>query len=171
MRLILGLAVVALGAALFYLYYGKVVPMEKVLQDLYEENTRLIKRLPAGGEEKTQIKEDRTVIRFPSDSIFMPGSTEISNRGKRILDNFANDMKKSGFNYLEVAVYTDRSPIKSNRDRYPTNWELAAARATSIVRYLISRGLPPDKLAAISYGDSRARGTSSADRVVEIRIY
>jgi len=171
MRFVLGLAVLALGGGMFYLYYGKVVPLEKVVRDLYEENTRLIKQIPVGGEKRTEITEDKTVLRMPSDSIFMPGSTELSPRGKRILDDLVKDLKKSGFNQVHVAVYTDRSPVKSNRDRYPTNWELAAVRATSIVRYLISRGLPPEKMVAVSYGDSRARGTSAADRIVEFRIF
>ena len=171
MRFVLGLAVLLLGGGMLYLYYGKVVPLEKVVRDLYEENTRLIKQIPAGGEKRTEIKEDRTVLRVPSDSIFMPGSTEISPKGKRILDDIAKDLKRSGFNEVRVAVYTDRSPVKTNRDRYPTNWELAAVRATSIVRYLISRGLPPDKMVALSYGDSRARGRASSDRIVEFRIF
>ena len=171
MRFVLGLAVLLLSGGMLYLYYGKVVPLEKVVRDLYEENTRLIKQIPAGGEKRTEIKEDRTVLRVPSDSIFMPGSTEISPKGKRILDDIAKDLKRSGFNEVRVAVYTDRSPVKTNRDRYPTNWELAAVRATSIVRYLISRGLPPDKMVALSYGDSRARGRASSDRIVEFRIF
>ncbi|NPB04106.1 MAG: OmpA family protein [Thermotogae bacterium] len=171
MRAVLGLAVIALGGGILYLYYGKVVPLQKVVADLYEENTRLIKQLPTGRVERTEIKEDRTIVRIPSDSLFMPGSTELSPQGKRKLNTLASDLKRSGFNLLEVAVYTDRSPVKSNRDRYPTNWELAAGRATTIVRYLISRGLPPQKLAAISYGDSRASGTSASDRMVEFRIF
>ncbi len=171
MRFVLGLAVLLLGGGMLYLYYGKVVPLEKVVRDLYEENTRLIKQIPAGGDKRTEIKEDRTVLRIPSDSIFMPGSTELSPKGKRILNDIAKDLKKSGFNELRVAVYTDRSPVKTNRDRYPTNWELAAVRATSIVRYLVSKGLPPDRMVALSYGDSRARGKSASDRVVEFRIF
>ncbi len=171
MRPVLALAVLLLSGGLLYLYYGKLVPLEKVVRDLHEENLRLIKRLPAGGKGEIKVEQEKTVIKIPSDSIFMPGSTEISPQGKKVLQDLLKDIKKSGFNLLEVAVYTDKSPVKTNRDRYPTNWELAAVRATSIVRFLISKGLSPEKLVAVSYGDSRARGTSSADRFVEFRVY
>ena len=51
---------------------------------------------------------------------------------------------------LLVEGHTDARPI--NTERFPSNWELSTARATSIVHYLADRGIPPRRLAAAGYG-------------------
>jgi len=71
---------------------------------------------------------------------------------------------------MEISAYTDRSPVQTNKDKYPTNWELASARASAIARYFISKGIEPSKLSVKSYGDSRAKGKPD-DRRIEIKVY
>jgi len=50
-----------------------------------------------------------------------------------------------------VDGHTDSRPISSYQ--FPSNWELSTARAISVVRYLISRGVPPNRLVAAGYGE------------------
>ena len=45
----------------------------------------------------------------------------------------------------------------SGKGRYPTNWELSAARAINVVKFLISRGVDPSPLRAIGYADTKPR--------------
>jgi chemotaxis protein MotB len=52
---------------------------------------------------------------------------------------------------LQVDGHTDIRPI--NTPQFPSNWELSTARAMSVVRYLISRGVPPKRLVAAGYGE------------------
>jgi chemotaxis protein MotB len=52
---------------------------------------------------------------------------------------------------LQVDGHTDNRPIAS-RD-FPSNWELSTARAVSVVKYLVSRGVPARRLVAAGYGE------------------
>jgi len=56
-------------------------------------------------------------------------------------------------NYIDVEGYTDNKPI--NNTVYPSNWELSAARAASVVRMFIKSGVDPDHMAVIGYGQYR----------------
>ncbi len=63
----------------------------------------------------------------------------------RILAAFPNDIRVEGF--------TDNVAIKSTV--YPSNWELSAARAASVVRLFSVHGIEPERMAAIGYGEFR----------------
>lgn len=151
-----------------YLWFVRIPTLEKIIKDLNEENRNLLKSL---SENASTVSDSVLTIVIPSDDIFEPGSVEISNVGKEKIDSIVKEILKGGFNRVEVGVYTDKSPVQTNRDKYPTNWELAASRSTAIVRYMISKGIDPKKLKAISYGDSKAEGIGSRYRQVEIKIF
>jgi chemotaxis protein MotB len=53
--------------------------------------------------------------------------------------------------YLYSDVDTDRIPIET--PRFPSNWELSAARAIEVVNYLITREISPTRLSATGYGE------------------
>ncbi len=162
------LAVCSLGLNLYF-WFSEIPTLKKIIKDLNHENENLIKELKP--QKNPIITDTSLVVVVSSDDIFQPGSVEISDRGAAKLDSIIYDVMKSGYNGIQIAVYTDKSPIETNRDRFPTNWELAASRATSVVRYFIKKGIPPDRLSAVSYGDSRAKGHGARDRIVEIRVY
>jgi chemotaxis protein MotB len=53
---------------------------------------------------------------------------------------------------LQVNGHTDRQPI-SGGGRFRSNWDLSAARAISVVQFLVGRGIPPEHLVAAGYGE------------------
>ncbi len=73
-------------------------------------------------------------------------------------------------NPIHVEGFTDNVPIQSRL--YPTNWELSAARAASVVRMLTNGGVNPDRLAAVGYGEFRpvADNTTVAGRRANRRV-
>ena len=52
---------------------------------------------------------------------------------------------------LRIDGHTDKRPI--NTSQFPSNWELSAARAISVARYLTDRGVPPDRLMTAGFGE------------------
>jgi chemotaxis protein MotB len=63
-------------------------------------------------------------------------------------------IQNQAYQALVVEGYTDNAPIGSAlRPRYPTNWELSAARACDVVRYLQAAGIDPRRLAASGFGE------------------
>ena len=62
---------------------------------------------------------------------------------------------------LRVDGHTDTRPIATAQ--FPSNWELSSARAISVVQYLISRGLKPDRLVAAGFGEFQPLDTGTTD--------
>ena len=52
---------------------------------------------------------------------------------------------------LQVEGHTDKQPISTAQ--FPSNWELSSARATSVVKFLASQGIPANRLATAGYGE------------------
>lgn len=90
--------------------------------------------------------EMNTSILFPS------GSAYLEDEARPVLRDLSKVLKKLP-NYIDVEGYTDNLPI--NNEIYPSNWELSAARAASVVQLFTSYGVNPDRLAAIGYGQYR----------------
>jgi chemotaxis protein MotB len=53
--------------------------------------------------------------------------------------------------FIRVDGHSDNVPIQSGR--FASNWELSLARALAVVRYLVSRGVPPERLSANGFGE------------------
>lgn len=78
----------------------------------------------------------------------------------------------SGINWiLQVNGFTDNTPL-SGTGQFKDNWELSQARALSVVRFMISQGFPPERLAASGYGEFQpvASGDSPDARAQNRRI-
>jgi len=95
------------------------------------------------------VKTDKGIsVRIMDSVLFAPGSAEILPSAIPILEKLAAVMRDTPYNIL-VEGHTDDIPIST--PRYPSNWELSTARAVSVVKFLVSRGVKPEKLSAAGY--------------------
>src|SRR5205814_5047908 len=62
---------------------------------------------------------------------------------------------------LRVDGHTDSRPITS--PQFPSNWELSSARAISVVQYLISKGVSPQRLVAAGFGEFQPLDNEKTD--------
>jgi len=88
--------------------------------------------------------------------LYRSGSTELHPNGRAALDKVTGQLSNmaSQGNRIDVVGNTDNVPIGAGlAERYPTNWELAAARATVVVRYLQNAGVSPGQMVACSNGE------------------
>ena len=104
--------------------------------------------------DKVSVIEEHNVIKLAmSDSIlFLPADAALSLSGEEVLDEIALMLQQRPWHIL-VEGHTDNRPIST--PKYLSNWELSSARASSVTRYLISRGIKPQRLSAIGYADTR----------------
>ncbi|MDX2426816.1 MAG: OmpA family protein [Cycloclasticus sp.] len=104
--------------------------------------------------DRVEVIEEKNLIKLAmSDSIlFFPADATLSLSGEQVLDEIAVMLKQRPWHIL-VEGHTDNQPIST--PRYLSNWELSSARATSVTRYLIGRGIRPQRLSAIGYADTR----------------
>ena len=65
---------------------------------------------------------------------------------------------------LQVDGHTDSKAIATLQ--FPSNWELSSARATSVVKYLISRGVSPKRLVAAGYGEFQPLEEGTSEEVL-----
>ncbi|MGV1949223.1 peptidoglycan -binding protein [Agrobacterium vitis] len=113
-----------------------------------------------------EILSDRQNIRivgdrfvFQSEVLFPSGGADMNPQGQEEMVKLANaliDLAKEippDINWvLRVDGHTDNVQLSGN-GRYPDNWALSAARAVSVVKFLISKGVPADRLAAAGFGE------------------
>lgn len=99
--------------------------------------------------------EDRgLVVTFLDEILFDSGKAKVRPEAFAALDKLASVITERASD-LNVGVdgHTDNEPIKHSG--WKTNWELSTARATSVLHYLIEKGVLPSKLAATGYGEFR----------------
>jgi chemotaxis protein MotB len=105
-----------------------------------------------------RIVGDRFV--FQSEVLYAPGSAELGDGAKQQLDPviaalkiIADKIPKELNWVLRVDGHTDKRPISNAQ--FPSNWELSAARAISVVQYMIAQGIPANRLAAAGFADNQ----------------
>ncbi len=110
-----------------------------------------------GSRPDIRVVGDRFV--FQSSVLFDVGKADISPAGQASLDTLAaavidleREIPPDIPWILRVDGHTDNTPI-TGAGPYKSNWELSAARAVSVVQYLISKGVEPDRLAAAGFGE------------------
>jgi chemotaxis protein MotB len=103
----------------------------------------------AGQIEIEQLREGLRVA-VSDEILFASGSAQLGAEGSAVLSKVADRLQ--GLNYqVDVQGHTDNVPISGRlSSRYPSNWELAAARASSVVRLFVERGVPGERLSAVS---------------------
>ncbi len=132
-----------------------------------------------GGRPGIRVEGDRFV--FQSELLFPSGSADLAAEGQIQLAQLATTLRRlmqeipSEVNWvLRVDGHTDKVPIYNLR--FPSNWELSTARATSVVKFLMAQGIPPERLAAAGFGEFNPldpRETPDAlakNRRIEIRM-
>ena len=136
------------------------IALAQRVQDLSQYRSDFFGRLRQilEGRQDIQVVGDRFV--FQSEVLFPPGDATVSDQGKQALDKLAEAVKElqgeipPDINWvLRIDGHTDKRPI--NTVEFPSNWELSAARAIAVLKYLQGDGVSAQHLVAAGFGDSR----------------
>ncbi|WP_448955661.1 peptidoglycan -binding protein [Labrys neptuniae] len=119
-----------------------------------------------GNRPDVRIVGDRFV--FQSEVFFQGGQATLQPEGKAEMDKLAAailDLQDKIPNdipwVLRVDGHTDDRPI--NSPQFPSNWELSSSRAISVVQYLISKGIPAQRLVAAGFAEFQPIDTAGTD--------
>jgi chemotaxis protein MotB len=138
------------------------------VQELSRFRSEFFGRLRAilGDRPDIRVVGDRFV--FQSEVFFDPGQAVLQSGGRAELDKLAaalieldRQIPKDIAWVLRVDGHTDVRPIASSA--FPSNWELSAARAISVVQYLIGRGISPQRLVAAGFGEFQPLDPGTSD--------
>ncbi len=109
-----------------------------------------------------ELDERGVVIRFDSRILFASGSAELGVDAPVVLDATAEVIAEVD-NGVDVEGHTDDVPLNAFA-RFPSNWELSGARASTVVRYLLDAAvLAPSRMAAVGMADTRPRQTNATE--------
>jgi chemotaxis protein MotB len=140
-----------LGARLNAALARQVQELQRYRSDFFGRLRELLKN-----RKDIRVVGDRFV--FESEVLFASGSDALTPDGQAAMDQLAAAIVELARQIppeidwaLQVNGHTDIRPIASTT--FPSNWELSTARAIAVVRYLIKRGVPPQRLVAAGYGE------------------
>jgi chemotaxis protein MotB len=127
------------------------------------------------GQRDVQVVGDRFV--FQSEVLFPSGSAQLQPSGEKQLAAVAQRLIEISSKIpkdipwvLQVDGHTDNKPI--NTAAFPSNWELSAARAIAVVKFLNAQGIPNDHLVAAGYGEFQPLSMmdTARNRRIELKL-
>ena len=164
------IAIANLGKSLNNALASRVQELQQFRSEFFGRLRDVLK-----GREDVQIVGDRFV--FQSEVLFAPGQADIGATGQQQLSKLAVALADiaakipDDINWvLQVDGHTDNLPVRAGR--YTDNWDLSTERALSVVRFLVSQGVPAARLAATGYGEFQplTSGDNAEDRRLNRRI-
>ena len=164
------IAIANLGKSLNNALASRVQELQQFRSEFFGRLRDVLK-----GRDDVQIVGDRFV--FQSEVLFAPGQADIGATGQQQLSQLAVALADiaakipDDINWvLQVDGHTDNLPVRAGR--YADNWDLSTERALSVVRFLVSQGVPAARLAATGYGEFQplTSGDTVEDRRLNRRI-
>jgi chemotaxis protein MotB len=163
-----------LGARLNVALAAQVEELSRFRSDFFGRLRQVL-----GDRDDVRIVGDRFV--FQSEVLFGSGEAEIGAEGRRQLAQLAQTLTSIADEIpdelpwvLQVDGHTDRRPIST--PRFPSNWELSTARAISVAQFLVSQGIPPERVAARGFAEFQPLDPSDTpeayrrNRRIEIKL-
>jgi chemotaxis protein MotB len=126
--------------------------MENQLKE-FKNLTVGLKSMIDTGSVKVQFVKGRMVVTMGSDVLFHSGSAHLSSEGEGAIKKVTQQIALISGKDFQVEGHTDNVPI--NTKEFPSNWELASARAVNVVNTMIDSGMSPERVSAASYADTR----------------
>jgi chemotaxis protein MotB len=129
----------------------RVRAQQERLQGIARNLNQAMESLVKSGQVRITQTDRGVELDISASVLFAEGEAELQAGSIKILDEVAQVLKP-GEQLIEVEGHTDNVPISTSR--YPSNWELSSARASSVVRLFIDRGLAESRLTVVGLADT-----------------
>ncbi len=138
---------------------NKVVQVEAVKEETSKTYSAMIEKMKseiAEGQVTITELEGRLTVNMVDAILFDSGKADIKPEGRTVLQKVADVISQVEDKAVRVEGHTDNVKIGGALTRaFPSNWELSAARAINVARYLQRLGVDPSLLSAAAYGEYR----------------
>ncbi len=126
----------------------EIVEKQKEVTKMSTEIQTYLKEQELENVVSVQLINQELVLNLGDSLLFDVGSAELKPKAQEVLRNIGKKFLTSK-NDIIVEGYTDDVPI--NTFQFPSNWELSSARASSVVRYLMTMGIEGARFTAVGY--------------------
>ena len=125
----------------------------------YESMLEKMKSEISKGQITISELKGKLTVNMVDSILFDSGKAEVKKGGLEILGKVISILKDVKDKSIRIEGHTDNVQIsRALAQRYPTNWELSAARAINVARYLQDEGIDPGQLSAVAYGEWKPVG-------------
>lgn len=133
------------------------------LRATYDSLNSQLQEEIAKGEISLTQQGERIQVDLVDKILFASGQAEITERGQEILKRLGGAIANVENKLIQVSGHTDDAPpVREIAEKYPTNWELSAARATNVTRFLAEKGgVPAKRLVAAAHGQFHPIATNA----------
>lgn len=125
------------------------------VKNLRQENRELRDKLRKAQKEASSLQRGETIKVLSTDVYFKSGSADLTDKGVQELEKVARSIRAQyPDRTVRVEGYTDSRPIGDQlEDKYPSNWELSAARAARVVRHFQwTHDMDPKRFEVVGFG-------------------
>jgi len=120
----------------------------------YENMIEKMKSEISKGQITISELKGKLTVNMVDSILFDSGKAEVKRGGLEILGKVVSILKDVKDKSIRIEGHTDDVQIsRALAQRYPTNWELSAARAINVARFLQDQGIDPGQLSAVAYGE------------------
>ncbi|MCQ4263718.1 flagellar motor protein MotB [Stutzerimonas stutzeri] len=126
-----------------------------------DEVARSVADLALGEDIEVIVNDGSISFRISSEILFGSGRAELEDAGLDVIDRLVPTLAAGRYRII-VEGHTDNLPIQT--ERFPSNWELSASRASSVVRYLQLADIEATRLSATGYADTRPIADNADER-------
>ena len=118
----------------------------KMFKDLVGKFQQMID----SGKLQVEIRKGKMIVKMSDKILFAPGRDRLKKDGAMAMEQVTQILAGIGGRSFQVAGHTDNVPIKSRR--FKSNWELSASRAVNVVKFMVEKGMDPNRVSAAGYG-------------------
>ena len=127
------------------------VPVENLKPALVAEMESMIDNTDLADSVELAYNGDQINLQIDGRYLFESGQSELKDRARFIFANLAQMFRDYADYKIAIRGHTDDQGIQTAR--FPSNWELSAVRATTVLRYFIRQGIDPRRMTATGYAD------------------
>ena len=141
----------------------------KEIEEIASEVEEFVFKNKLSGEVQVSSDERGAIITISDVVLFPAGQARMTLPGKRKLKQVFDLLKQFNYN-VKIVGHTDNSPIHT--EKFPSNWELSASRASEVARMLIADGYTPEKLSVEGFAEFRPKAPNNGpeNRAINRRI-